>query len=73
MHISSSKILVSLQLKKINFRLESQAQEYAETLAAANSRLYHCNLPNCDRHGAGENLASASGSTTAEINATKAW
>ena len=54
-------------------RLTTQAQEYAETLAAQNGGLVHCNLPACDRHGAGENLALASGSTSAEINATKAW
>ncbi|XP_028406918.1 A disintegrin and metalloproteinase with thrombospondin motifs 16-like [Dendronephthya gigantea] len=53
--------------------LEAKAQEYAETLAAKNQGLVHCNMPSCDREGAGENLASAWGSTTVETNATKAW
>jgi hypothetical protein len=55
-----------------NCSLEAKAQEYAETLAARNNGLNHCNLP-CDREGAGENLAQAWGSTGAETNATKAW
>ena len=52
--------------------LEAEAQKYAEILAANDAGLNHCILP-CDRKGAGENLARAWGSTSAEINATKAW
>ena len=55
------------------FSLEAQAQEYAELLAEKDEGLNHCQLPDCDRHGAGENLAAVWGSITAEINATKAW
>ena len=56
------------------FSLEAQAQEYAELLAEKDeSRLNHCQLPDCDRHGAGENLLAVRNSITAEINATKAW
>ena len=58
---------------KIYRRLEAKAQEYAETLAAEDQGLNHCKLPSCDREGAGENLAMAWGSTSAETNATKAW
>ena len=54
--------------------MTQQAQSYAEELARIGGGLNHCRLPSCDREGAGENLASAWGSsTTAETNATKAW
>ena len=54
--------------------LTTQAQEYAETLAAKNAGLEHCvNVVGCQPDGAGENLAFAGGSTSTETNATKAW
>ena len=56
-----------------HYSLEAQAQGYAEYLAEQDQGMHHCKLPDCDRHGAGENLATAWGSTTAETNATKGW
>ena len=63
------------KISSFSNRLTTQAQEYAETLAAQDPlELVHCSeFPGCDPDGAGENLARAGGSVSAEINATKAW
>ena len=53
--------------------LTRQAQLYAEKLAVKNKGLRHCQMPNCNRYGAGENLASGRGSSDVDINATKLW